>query len=191
SGDAPPDFIPGGEHVVIGTPRLGRWLRALVPWVTRGLLLGRVIVPDLEWIWPVVGIMLFIGLVTNLLFNEPVARCADTIARRPLTAFLMGLLVLTLLPIFFVILAASVIGLVVIPFAAAAVLAAVLISRVAVTRAIGRTVFGESDANDRLQGLRSFAIGAALLIVAYMIPVIGLLAWMFVGSFALGSGSMR
>ena len=188
--DAPADFSPGGERVIIGTPALGRGLRAFVPWVTRGLLYGRLIVPDLSWVWAVVGIALFIGVVLNLFFNRGVAACADTIARRPLSSFFMGLLVLTLMPILLTILAASVIGLVVVPFAIAAFFAAVLIGRVAVARAIGRMVLGESDPNNRLQGLRSLLIGAGILVLAYMIPVIGLFSFLFVGSFALGSATM-
>jgi uncharacterized RDD family membrane protein YckC len=161
-----------------------------VPWVTRGLLWGRVIVPDLGWIWTIVGIALFIGAMLNLMFNRPIAACADTVARRPLSAFLMGLLVLMLMPIFLTILAASVIGLVVVPFAIAAFIVAALIGRVAIARAIGRLVVRETDADDRLAGLRSFLIGSVVLVIAYMIPVLGLLTWMFVGSFALGSATM-
>lgn len=188
--DAPPDFTPGGEHIVIGTPGIARALRAFVPWVTRGLLLGRVIVPDLPWVWTIVGISLLIGLLLTLLFNRPVAACADTVAKRPLSAFLMGLLVLMLMPIFLTILAASVIGIAVVPFVIAAFVVAVMIGRVAVTRAVGRLVMRESDADNRMEGVRSFLIGAVILIITYMIPVLGLLTWMFVGSFALGSATM-
>ena len=188
--DAPASFTPGHEHVVIGTPAMGRGLRALVPWVTDGLLLGRVIVPSLPWMWSLIGIIFFIGLMLNLMFNKPVAACADVIARRPMGSFLMGLLVLMLLPIFFAILAASVIGLLVVPFAVAALIVAILIGRVAVSRALGRMVMRESDPDNRLEGLRSFTIGAVLVVITYMIPVLGILAWMFVGSFALGSATM-
>jgi uncharacterized RDD family membrane protein YckC len=188
--NAPVAFTPGGEHVVIGTPGLGRALRGVVPWITDGLLLGRVIVPGLGWVWEIVAIVFFIGLVLNLLFNRAIASCSDTLARRPLGSFLMGLLVMMLLPIVFAILAASVVGLVVVPFVVAALVVAVILGRVAVSRALGRMLLGESDPTDRLQGLRSFTIGAALLVIAYMIPVLGLMAWMFVGSFALGSATM-
>src|SRR5690348_15205825 len=49
--DTPSEFVPGGSQVVIGTATLGTRLRGVVPWVTRGLLLGRPIVPDLGWVW--------------------------------------------------------------------------------------------------------------------------------------------
>lgn len=188
--DAPADFAPGGEHVLIGTPGISNALRAIVPWVTRGLLWGRVIVPDLGWIWGIVGIALLIGVLLTLMFNRPIAACADTAAKRPLSAFLMGLLVLMLMPIFLTILAASVIGIVVVPFAIAAFIVAGIMGRVAVARALGRLVFRESDPDNRADGLRSLVIGSAVLIIIYMVPVLGLLTWMFVGSFALGSATM-
>ena len=188
--DAPADFAPGGEHVLIGAPGIAQALRALVPWVTRGLLWGRVIVPDLPWIWGIVGIALLIGALLTLLANRPVAACADVAAERPLTAFLMGLLVLMLMPIFLTILAASVIGLIVVPFAIAAFIVAAIVGRVGVARAIGRLVLRESDADNRIEGIRSLLIGSVILVIAYMIPVLGLLTWMSVGSFALGSATM-
>src|SRR6185369_2786569 len=36
--DIPDGFIFGGQHVVIGTRALGRWMESVVPWVTYGLL---------------------------------------------------------------------------------------------------------------------------------------------------------
>jgi uncharacterized RDD family membrane protein YckC len=185
--DAPTDFVPQGEHVVVGTAALGRALRAFAPWITRGLLWGRIIVPGLGWMWPLVGVLFVLGLVLNLLFNKPVAACADTLGRRPLSTFLTGLLTLALLPIVLVILAASVVGLVVVPFAIAAFIVAVLVGRISVTRALGRVVMGESDSASGIQATRSFVIGAALIVFAYMVPIVGLLTWMFVGSFGLGS----
>jgi hypothetical protein len=82
--DAPVDFVPGGEHVVIGTPAIGESLRAITPWMTRGLLLGRLIVPGIGWVWTVVGLSFLFGLLFNHVFARQVGACADTVARRPL-----------------------------------------------------------------------------------------------------------
>jgi uncharacterized RDD family membrane protein YckC len=188
--DAPPDFVPQGEHVVIGTAAMGSALRAFAPWITRGLLLGRVIVPGLPWMWTLIGVVFLLGLVLNLLFNKPVAACADTLARRPLSTFMMGLLTLALLPVVIVILAATVVGLVVVPFAIAAFFVAVLVGRISVTRALGRVIAGESEPASRFQASRSFLIGTVVIVFAYMVPIVGILAWMFVGSFGLGAAVM-
>jgi hypothetical protein len=58
--NAPAEFTAGGQQVVIGTAGIAHTLQGMVPWVTRGLLFGRPIVPDLWWMWPTVAIFLFI-----------------------------------------------------------------------------------------------------------------------------------
>src|SRR5436190_948091 len=73
------DFSPEGDHVVVGTPMLGRSLRTLAPWLTRGLLMGRLIVPDLRWVWAVVGIGFFVGFLMNQIFNRQVSATAGTL----------------------------------------------------------------------------------------------------------------
>src|SRR5512145_25916 len=94
--DGAPGFSPRGHHIVVGPAMLGGQLDAVVPWLTRGLLWGRLIVPGLPWVWGVVGIFFLVYLALNLVFDGPVRACAATLAGKPLTAFLVGLLVLLL-----------------------------------------------------------------------------------------------
>lgn len=185
--DAPVDFSAGREHVVIGTPFIGEWLRALTPWLTRGVLLGRLIVPDIGWNWMVVGILFFFGAFFNHVFARQVGACADTLARRPMGAFFVGLLVIVLAGPAMVIVSVTVIGL---PFAIAAMLALNIFGKLAVTRAIGRGVASEGESSDRGRAFRSFVLGSAVLIVAFMIPVVGLLTWALMGVFGLGTATM-
>jgi hypothetical protein len=58
--ESPAGFAAGGQHIVIGTQALGGTLDAFVPWITRGLLWGRPIVPSLPWVWAIVGIVFLI-----------------------------------------------------------------------------------------------------------------------------------
>src|SRR6185437_7279674 len=51
------------------------------------------------------------------------------------------------------------------------------------------SVLHQDDLEKRAQSLRSFLIGSALMCVAYMIPVIGLLTWALAGVFGLGSAT--
>jgi len=186
----PPDFSPQGEHVVIGTPMIGERLRAIVPWLTRGLLWGRLIVPDLGWVWGVVFIGFFIGLVMNHLFSRQVGSSAEVLTRRPISAFFMGILVLLLAGPILAIIAASIIGLAVVPFAIAALIVAGFIGKIGVARVIGRTVVPVSDPETRYQSTGSFTVGCGLITLAYMIPVMGLLTWALVGVFGLGAATM-
>jgi uncharacterized RDD family membrane protein YckC len=185
--DAPADFVAGGEHVIIGTPAIGESLRALTPWLTRGVLLGRLIVPDIGWVWAVVGLFFLFGLLFNHIFARQVGACADTLARRPMGTFFVGLLVILLAGPAMVIVSITVIGL---PFAIAAMIAASIIGKLGVTRIIGRSVLRESDAESRAQAFRSYLIGSIILILAFMTPIVGLLTWALVGVFGFGTAAM-
>ena len=57
-------------------------MRAVVPWVTRGLLWGRLIVPDLSWVWGIAIFFLIVSLAINLILHEPVSACADTLGAK-------------------------------------------------------------------------------------------------------------
>jgi uncharacterized RDD family membrane protein YckC len=186
----PEGFQTSGEHVIIGTPEIASALRGVYPWVTRGLIFGRLIVPDLDWTWTVAVLSFLLGFVLNLLFNRPVRACADALARRPMSAFFVGILALLVAPLLFTLVAATVVGLLVVPFAIAAFIAAGMIGKVGVSRALGRGVAGETDPADRGQAARSFTIGAVLITLTYLLPVFGLIVWGMVGIFGLGAATM-
>lgn len=185
--DLPDGFIFGGEHIVIGTRALGRWMESVVPWVTYGLLWGRPIVASIGWVWSVVGLFLLVYLLINLVAHEPVSATAGVLAERPFGSFMTGLLVLLLTGPVSALLAVSIIGIAVIPFALAALVVAGFVGRVGVLRWIGNTVVAPDEPGSRLQGLRSFAIGFVLVTLTYMVPVLGLMAWALFGVVGLGA----
>ena len=187
---APPDFSTGGEQVVIGGGLVGSWFQDLVPYLTRGLLWGRLIVPDLPWVWGVLALFFLLYLALGLLFDGPVRACATTLAAKPLTAFGVGLLVLLLVGPICLLLAVSVVGIAVIPFVFFALLGGWIVGKVAVARWIGMSVFGEEDPENRAQALRSIVIGFALIALAYLVPVLGIATWAIIGVLGLGSATM-
>ena len=187
---AAPTFRPGGQHVVIGSPWMGETLQGLVPWITRGLLWGRLIVPDIDWIWGFVGVFFLIYLALNTVFDRPVGGSADVMVRRPLSAFMTGLLVLLLTGPALAIIAASVIGLVVVPFIICAVFVAGLVGKAGVARAIGRSVMRSESPDGRIQATVAFIIGFVLLTLAYMVPVLGFLTWALTSVLGLGAATI-
>lgn len=188
--DAPAGFSAGGEHVVIGTAGVARGVRAVVPWLTSGLLIGRLIVPGLPWMWVVVSVFFLMYLAINLLFDPPIRTVTGVLASRPLSTFLIGLLVLLLAGPVSVILAVSVVGLVVVPFLLCALVIAVLLGKVAVSRWVGSTFVPEGEGSTRALATRSFVIGSLAILLTYMIPVLGILVWSLTGVFALGAATM-
>jgi uncharacterized RDD family membrane protein YckC len=186
---APANFSPGGEHIIVGTPWLGDQIRAIAPWFTRGLLWGRLIVPNIGWVWSVVFVVLLISLLINQLVHGPVGVCADTLAKKPFSTFLVGLLVLLLAGPLSLLLAATVVGLVVVPFLWTALFVSWTIGKVGVLRWIGRAVTGQGADESKLDGLRSFLIGFVVVFLLYMVPVLGLMTWAIVGVFGLGAAT--
>ena len=189
--DASAGFTPGGEHIVVGATRFGDQIRAVVPWVTYGLLWGRLIVPSLGWIWGIVAIFLIVTLAINLLLHRPVGACADTVAARPFTTFLVGLLILLLVAPVSALLAVTVIGLAIVPFLWSALLVGWIVGKVGVARWIGRAIVAPSAEETRGEAMRACAIGFAAMCLLYMVPVLGLVAWAMVGVFGLGSAWSR
>ena len=187
--EAAPNFSPGGDHVVIGTPWFGNVMRDLLPWLTRGLLWGRLIVPDLGWIWVMVGVFFLLYLVLNAVFDGPVNATADTVGTRPLSAFLSGLIVLVLAVPLIAILAATVIGLLVVPFLLCGLVVAALLGKAAVARAIGRTVIRPETPEGGMIALATFTIGFALLTLAYMVPLLGFVTWALATVIGLGAAT--
>jgi uncharacterized RDD family membrane protein YckC len=166
---------------------LGGSLNAVVPYLSRGLLWGRVIVPDLPWIWGVLALFFLLYAALNLIFDRPVRACALTMRDRPLTTFGAGLLVLLLVGPICVLLAVSIIGIAVVPFVICALIAGGIIGKVAVTRWIGMTAVEEDPDGNRAHAARSFVIGFAVLTIAYLMPVLGIITWAIVGVLGLGS----
>lgn len=189
--DAAPGFMPGGEHVVVDPRAFGVDVEAIVPWITHGLLWGRPLVPSLPWLWLVVGAFVLAYIVMTLALERPVRRSADTIAAKPVSTFLTGLLVLILIGPVGLLLAATVIGVVVVPFAICGLLVAWLIGKAGVLRWIGMRMAPEPRDADgvaaRSVALRSLLFGALVVTVAYTIPIVGFLTWGIGGIMALGT----
>ena len=188
--DTPPNFVPGGQHVAIGATALADRVRGAVPWIMEGLLLGRPIVPRLSWVWLIVLFVFLGSLALNLLFRDTVQMCADAIARRPFTTFLTGLLVLLLTGPVAVILAASVVGILVVPFVLCAIVVGWIIGKVGVSVRLGDSMMGQTSPASRLQSIRSLAIGSAAICLIYMVPVLGFIAWALVGVTGLGAAAL-
>jgi uncharacterized RDD family membrane protein YckC len=185
-----PGFMPGGEQTIIGPPVFGDGLRVLMPWATRGLLWGRPLVPDLPWLWGLVAIVFLVYLVLNFVFDRPVRACVEKLTERPLSTFLVGLLVLALIGPVVVILAVSVIGLAVIPFMLCALCIAGILGKVGVLRAMGGGVIRQDELDNRAQSVRSFAIGFVAVAVLYMVPVLGFVAFGTLGVLGLGAAAL-
>jgi uncharacterized RDD family membrane protein YckC len=189
--DAPPDFAPGGEHVVISPALLGASVAWVEPWLKRGLLWGRPIVPDLPGLWAIAGLFFLFYLAVNLLFHRAAAGCAAMVTTKPLTAFGVGLLVLLLAGPVCLLLIISVLGLAIVPFVFCALLVGGIIGHVGVARSLGSGIIPQNELDSRLQSLRSFLAGSALICLAYTVPALGIIVWAMTHVMGLGAAALE
>jgi uncharacterized RDD family membrane protein YckC len=150
----------------------------------------RPLAPSVGWVWPVAGVFLLLYVLVAVAFPRPVQHCVDELTRRPATTFLIGLLTKMLIPIVTLILVATGIGIFIVPFLGAAVLFAGIVGKVALLQYFGQQLGKQFSRGTALQPLAALLIGAALLTVLYIVPVLGLLALLTTGLWALGAAAM-
>ena len=157
---------------------------------TQCVLKLRPLAPSVGWMWPVAGVFLLLYVLVAVAFPRPVQHCLDELTRRPATTFLFGLLTKMLIPILTLILVATGIGIFIVPFLGAAVLCAGIVGKVALLQYFGQQLGKQFSRGVALQPLVALLIGAALLTVLYVVPVLGLLALLTTGLWALGAAVM-
>jgi hypothetical protein len=187
--EAPASFAPGGNYTLVGPQLFDERLSGVFDWLTRGLLLGRPLVPSLWWLWVVTAVFFLGYLVLGLLFEKPVREVAETIEARPFTTLVVGFLITLITGPVCVLLAVSVVGIAVIPLVAAGLIAAIVLGKIGTLRWIGRRIAGPAE-SPRADAFRSFAIGFAVATIAYIVPLIGILTWTTLTVFGLGAAAL-
>lgn len=164
-------------------------LRTLKVWVVQCVFKVRPLAPQVGWVWIVAGAFFLLYLLVAVATPRPVAACVRELNRRPATTFLMGLLTLLLVPVIILILAATGVGVFVVPFLLAALMFAGLIGKVAFLEFLGESVVRVLSAA-QLKPVMSLLLGSIILTVLYLVPVLGFIAFMVTGLWALGAAVM-
>jgi uncharacterized RDD family membrane protein YckC len=172
-----------GEKIVIHIPGL----MPALDWVTKGLLLGRPLPPNVPWVWVVAGLLLLINLLLLLMFPQPIQACVDTMERKPITAFFAGILVKLLFGLFLTLLAITLIGLIVVPFLVAALVVGFLFGKITTYRYVGQQLAKPMGLDFLQRPAIALILGTAVFYLLYMVPFIGFIAWGFSGVFGLGA----
>lgn len=187
--ETPPSFAPGGDVVVVGSQSPDSQFSGLFRWVSSGLLWGRPIVPGMAPVWLVVATFFLVYLVLGLLFERPVHEIAGALAARPFTTFVVGFFIVLLLGPVCLLLAVSVVGIAVIPLVLVALFAAAILGKIGVARWIGRSIVGTAE-DPRADAVRSFAVGFGVITLAYVVPLLGIVAWTLLSVLAVGASAL-
>jgi uncharacterized RDD family membrane protein YckC len=168
---------------VVGFPGF-RWLGE---WLEQCAFKLRPLAPQLEWLWAVNGVIFLFYLLIALAFPRPVRACVDEITRRPASTILVGLLTKILMPLVFLILIATGIGLFVVPFLIVAVMVAGMFGTVALLQYFGQQITRQFQLVALQKPLAAFLLGWLLITALYLVPVLGLIVFTVVGMWSLGA----
>lgn len=161
-----------------------KWLRS---WFGQCVLKVRPLAPQVGWLWGVAGAFFLFYLLVAVAVPRPVQACVDELTRRPATTFLLGLLAKLLLPVILIILILTGIGLIVVPFIVAALFLGAIVGKVALLEWLGSRLslrFGIESVQRPVVGL---VLGAVIVTLLYMVPVLGLATFLVLGVWGLGA----
>jgi uncharacterized RDD family membrane protein YckC len=127
-------------------------------------------------------------LLIAVLFPHPVQCCAAQISARPGTTIAAGILAKLAVPILCLILPITVIGIVLVPFLIVGAFLTVLVGKVGVLEYFGGRICGAFGWSADRRPLIAFLIGAVLLTLLYLVPVIGLLTLCVFAWWGMGAG---
>jgi len=157
-------------------------------WIEKCLVYGRLLAFDagLWWAWVIAFGFLLFYVVIALMFDRAVVRCVETLETQPGQSTVASLMTIVLVPVLFVLLAVSLVGIVVIPFAGMAVLCATLFGKAVILAALGRRVTRFTGIAPLSHVAFATFVGGLIVLALYVIPVIGLVASNLLGIVGLG-----
>jgi len=186
-----PAAVVRGQSVSVGAglPNLD-WdvLGSAGSWAGNCLLKGRLLAyrGSCAWAWLWAGVVLVFYALIALLLRRAVDRCAETLEQRPGRSILAAVLALLLAPLVVIVLCATGIGALLLPFLLAALLLASLFGRVAMMAWFGRRLTLAFGTGWWSHAAVSVLVGGVLVALLYSVPFVGILLWHLVGTLGLG-----
>lgn len=138
------------------------------------------------FVWGVFGAFLLLYVIVAALFPRPVRACVEDLMERPATTFLVGLLLMILIPLVLTILAITGIGAFVVPFLVAAIAFGGIIGKVALIEGIGFAVTRALGAKLTDRPLPALLLGSLVIALLYLVPILGLIGFSLMLLWALG-----
>jgi uncharacterized RDD family membrane protein YckC len=183
----PAAIVRGGTREVSLPFKVGH-LEWLHPWFKHCLLLGRplALVPGIGWAWTLAFGFLALYVVIAMLFSSSVEKCVATLETRPGHSMLAALLSIFLSPLLTTILALTVVGAVLIPFAWVALFCAGIFGKVVILAALGRRLTRFIAAGPMSHIAFPVLLGGLILIGFYLVPFFGFILYKVTGVIGLG-----
>src|SRR5688572_26208607 len=181
-----PDAVVSGQSEIVagGFPAV----EGVRVWIEKCLLYGRPLAFEsgLGWAWGIAFGFLLFYVVIALMFDKGVTRCVETLETQPGQSVVASLMTVVLVPVMFLLLIISVVGIVIVPFAGMALVVASLFGKAVALAAIGRRVTRFTGIAPLSHIAFATLVGGLIAMALYVIPIIGFIAYKLLGIIGLG-----
>jgi uncharacterized RDD family membrane protein YckC/cytoskeletal protein CcmA (bactofilin family) len=162
------------------------WLYA---WVTSALFKGRLLsfASGTGWAWMLAAAFLGLYVLCALIFPRGVEKCVETLEQRPGFTFLTALLTMLAMPLVFLLLAITGVGLLVIPFLSIGMLLAKLLGRATMLAWFGRRLTGLFGGSLSQNIVVNVLLGGIVVMLLYAVPIVAFIVSMLIGFLGLGA----
>jgi uncharacterized RDD family membrane protein YckC len=165
------------QEVAVGLPLVPvmrlQWLKE---WLANCLLKFRPLSLNVGWIWWFEGGFVLLYLLIAVLFPYPVECCRNQLSARPATTFAVGIMTKVLLPVIFILLSITIVGIFVVPFVVVGAVLAMLVGKVGLLEYVGARIGAPFGLDLPQRVLAAFFVGVVIITLLYLVPVIGLIA---------------
>jgi hypothetical protein len=176
------------DHVQIELGNLASGAEWFREWVAHGLLWGRLLTLNPLWPWAFAGAFFVLYALLVLLFPRAASSVVEALEKRPVASLCAGILQVILWAPLTLLLAVTIVGILAIPFFQIGMFLLILFGKAGLLCFIGKNI-GRSLRIDSLgHPFFSLVIGAIVLALTYMVPVIGLIAFFVATPVAFGAG---
>lgn len=179
-----PGAVVRGSVQYVRLPALS-WLFA---WARSALFEGRLLSFEgaAGWAWVVAAGFLALYIFLALVFRPGIEKCAETLEQKPGYTILAALLTVLALPLLFLLLTITGIGVVAVPILGVGLMFCRLFGRAAMLAWIGRRFTGNAQGGAFSHPAMAVLIGGLLVAALYLVPVLALIVHMLIGVLGLG-----
>lgn len=170
-----------GDKVAVHVPGFAGFGGWTAEWFHDGLAKARVLPHNHAWAWTTAGVIVLLNVLFAALFPRAVTASARAVEARPVFTCINGTLTLLLAPVLFLLLAASVIGIPLLPIAVAGLFLSWFIGTIGIYALVGQQ-FGIVG-----RPVVAALAGNLVFLLLYTLPVIGFAVWSVTAVMGLGA----
>lgn len=160
----------------------------LKAWFHRCLLMGRPLAfgADLFWAWVIAISVFAIYVLLALLFPRAFEKCLETLETRPGYSLLTVLLTVLITPILVILLVATGVGVLLLPFVVSGLFFAGIFGKAVMHAWLGRRITKHFGDGPLTHVATATLVGSILILFLYTVPVLGFILWKVLDIVGLG-----